>query len=120
MILNLTSSKMFTVDPDIRFANEYAVPKGTWRELWRRYKLLDYSNGDLRDYMFVKCARNISYKTMDRWILKSEVYTISNPLVHKGVRHVNSSIFNEYEKYVMDEVTKTLKYGGSQGSRIII
>lgn len=111
---------MFTTDPDTRFAKEYAVPKGTWRELWRRYKLLDYSNGDLRDYMFIKFARNLSYNTMQRWILRSEVFTISHPLVLKGVQHVNTSVFKDYEQYVMDEITRTFKYGGGQDSRILI
>lgn len=121
MIITLIQSKLFTQDPDVRFSREYVVPVGTWKELWRRYKLLDYSNGDLRDYLFVKHARNLSYNSMARWIQRSEVFTITNPLIKKGVQHVNTELFGEYEQYVMDELTKQLRYGGARkNSRTII
>lgn len=121
MIIALLHSKLFTQDPDIRFSKEYGVPLGTWKELWRRHKLLDYSNGDLRDYLFVKHARNLSYNSMSRWVQRSEVYTITNPLLKKGVQHVNTEIFGDFEQYVMDELTKQLRYGGAKAeSRTII
>jgi len=120
MILDLTQSKLFTVDPDIRFSREYLLPQGTWKELWRRYKLLDYSNGDLRDYLFVKHARRLSYRSMDRWIQRSEIYMLTRPVLERGAKMVNSEIFGAYEQYVMDELTKQLRNGGTASSRIII
>lgn len=120
MIINITKSKLFTLDPDIRFANEYALPHGTWIEVFRRYKLLNYSNGDLRDYVFIKHARNLGFNSMDRWIIRSEIYSIAKPLLRKGVQHVSSDIFGDLESYVMKELTKTLKSGSSGSSRSII
>lgn len=119
MILNLQDSKFFQ-DPDPRFAKEHALPLGTWKELWRRYKLLDYSNGDLRDYLFVKFARNLSYNSMERWIVRSEVYVIARPVLERGAIAVNSNIFGIYEQFVLDEVTKNLRFSGSIDSKIII
>lgn len=111
MILDITKSKIFKLDPSIRFSKEYGLPKGVWEEIWRRYKMLDYSNGDLRDYLFLKYARNVSHPAMSRWIYRGEIYLITNPLIKQGIIHVNSRIFGEYEEYVMNELVKPLKNG---------
>lgn len=120
MIIDLSQSKLFTIDPDIRFAKEYLLPPGTWKELWRRYKLLDYTNGDLRDYLFVKHARNLSFNSMNRWIIRSEIFMLSRPILEKGARMVNSGIFLEYEQYILDELVKTLRFNEGRESKAII
>lgn len=111
MILDITKSKIFKLDPSIRFSKEYGLPKGVWEEVWRRYKMLEYSNGDLRDYLFLKYARNVSHPAMSRWIYRGEIYIITKPLIEKGVQHVNSRIFGDYEEYVMNELVRPLKNG---------
>src|ERR1035437_21922 len=120
MILDITISKIFKLDPSIRFSKEYGLPKDVWHEVWRRYKLLDYSNGDLRDYIFLKYARNLNHTSMKRWINRGEVYMITNPLIKKGVIHVNSVIFGDYEEYVMNELVKPLRNGAISKSDSII
>lgn len=120
MILDLTKSKLFSIDPDLRFCKEYAVPIGTWTECWRRYKLMGYSAGDIKDFVFIKRMRSLSYTTIDRWIFRTEIYSIVNPHLKKGVKHVNSDIFKEYEQEVINELVKKLKTGESNNSNIII
>ena len=120
MILDITISKIFKLDPSIRFSKEYGLPKDVWHEVWRRYKLLDYSNGDIRDYLFLKYARNISWTAMTRWLNRGEVYMITKPLITKGVQNVNSCIFNDYEEFVMNELVKPLKNGASNKAESII
>lgn len=120
MIINITKSKIFKLDPSIRFSREYGLPKDVWLEVWRRYKLLDYSNGDIRDYLFLKYARNVTHESMRRWINRGEVYVISKPLIEKGVQHVNSVIFGDYEEYVMNELVKPLKNGAVRKAESII
>jgi len=120
MIINITQSKIFKIDPSIRFSKEYGLSKDVWKEVWRRYKLLDYSNGDLRDYLFVKYARNLGFDSMKRWIYRGEIYMIANPLIEKGVEHVNSCIFGDYEEYLMNELVKPLKNGANKKPKTII
>lgn len=120
MIINITKSKIFNLDPSVRFSKEYGLSKDVWGEVWRRYKLLDYSNGDIRDYIFLKYARNLNYMSMKRWICRGEVFMVSNPLIKKGVEHVNSQIFGDYEEYVMNELTKPLKNGAISKSDSIL
>jgi len=120
MVINITKSKIFKLDPSIRFSKEYGLPKEVWNEVWRRYKLLDYSNGDIRDYLFIKYARNLSFMSMSRWISRGEIYMITKPLIEKGVQHVNSSIFGNYEEYVMNELVKPLKNGAIRQAESII
>lgn len=119
MIINLRESKLFTLDPDVRFAKEYQVPLGTWKELWRRRELMDYTNEDLRDYLFIKYVRNLSNRTIERWINRSKIYIIARPFVQKGVVHANTEIFGDLEQYVLDDLTRSLRDGNAD-SRIII
>ena len=120
MIINLTKSTIFTLEPSVRFSKEYGLPKQAWTEVWKRYKLLEYSNGDIRDYLFLKYARNISWSAMNRWLARGEIYVITKPLIEKGVIHVNSSIFKSYEEYVMNELVKPLKNGATNKSESIL
>jgi len=120
MIIDITKSKIFTLDPATRFAKEYGLPKEVWAEVWRRYKLLEYSNGDIRDYVFLKYARNLGHPAMSRWIYRGEIYMIAKPLLEKGVVHVNSVIFGKYEEYVMNELVKPLKNGATTQAKSII
>jgi hypothetical protein len=113
MIIDLSKSKIFTLEPSVRFSKEYGLPKEVWNEVWRRYKFLNYSNGDIRDYLFIKYARNISYPAMGRWITRGEVYMIAQPFIKKGAVYVNSIAFCDYEEYVMNELTKPLKNGAT-------
>lgn len=120
MIINITISQLFTVDPAIRFSKEYGLPQDVWPEIWRRYKLLDYTRSDLHDYIFIKYARNLDNKAMRRWIERAEIYSITKPLVKMGVQHVNSSIFGDYEEYIMNELVKRIKDGGTSDSKSIL
>ncbi len=113
MIISIRKSDIFTKDPAVRFAREYAVPKDVWNELWRKYKLLDYSKADLRDFLFIKHARNLHPTTINRWITRGEVYMIAQPLIKKGVQNVNTEIFREYEEFLINELVKSLKYGAT-------
>ena len=108
------------MEPTIRFSKEYGLPKEVWAEVWRRYKFLEYSNGDIRDYLFIKYARNISWSAMNRWITRGEIHIITRPLIEKGVIHVNSVIFGDYEEYVMNELIKPLKNGATNKAESIL
>jgi hypothetical protein len=120
MILNIRKSNIFKTNPAERFAKEYQLPFEAWNEVWRRYKLLEYSHKDIKDYLFIKYARNLNPKSIDRWILRTEVYGIASPLIEKGVEHVNSEIFKQYEQQLMDYLFQTMKSSGQGQSRIII
>ncbi len=120
MIISLIDSQIFTCDPDLRFSKEYALPKGAWIEVWRRYKLLDYSLGDLRDFIFIKYGRNPNPSSIFRWVARTKIYEISNPLIKKGVRNVNTEIFGELEIYVINELVKPLKNGAKQRPKSVL
>lgn len=120
MIINIKNSKIFTDDPAARFAREYSLPQESWNELWRRYKLLEYTNGDIKDFMFMKYARNLHPSTVYRWIVRGRVYEILYPHIKNGVIHVNTEIFGDLEEIVINELVKPLKNGASKESKAII
>lgn len=120
MLIDLKKSNLFTKDPDKRFCEEYLVPLGTWMELWRRYKMLGYTQADLKDYFFIKYGRSMDFVTIARWIKKNEIYDIAKIVTERGGQMVNTDRFGEYEQYVIDEITKQMRYGSSKDSKIII
>ncbi len=120
MIIDLSKSKIFTQDPALRFAKEYALPKDTWDKIWRRYILLQYSNGDLRDYIFIRYGRNLHFMAMQRWIIRAKVYEIAQLDLKRGRTQANTVIFGELEEFVMNELVKPLRNGGNTKSKSII
>jgi len=109
MIILITKSELFTTDPDIRFAREYNVGVGIWRDLWRRYSILDYSQQEMSDYFTLKTGKPISKKGLKRWIMRTKLYTKTKHIVDKGCLSVNSEFFGDLEWFVIKELTRNMK-----------
>ncbi|NBW09217.1 MAG: hypothetical protein EBR82_14455 [Caulobacteraceae bacterium] len=120
MIIDLTQSRLFIVEPDDRFAKEFGLPKGIWRELWKRYTLMGYNQPEMREYLLIKTGRKISEGSVCRWIIRTKIYSVSNGILKMGAKHVNSEVFGEYEDYVIKEMTKHLRSGASKNTKAII
>ena len=119
MIIKITQSDLFCVDPSIRFANEYKVDKELWKEIWRRYTILDYSIEEMMDYFELKAKRQISRKGMKRWILRTKVYSKTKPVLDKGCEAVTSEFFGDIEWFVLKEVLKNLKSSVHKNPKIL-
>lgn len=117
MIINITKSKLFTTDPTIRFARQYKVPHDLWKEIWRRHKLLDYSISEMCEIYQIKSGKKIKRRKMDEWVFRSEVYTLTNGILNKGVQAVNSNFFGDLENRVVNEVLRHIKYGDAKDTR---
>lgn len=120
MIIHLLNSKIFTIDPAIRFGKEYNVDATLWNEVWRRHTLLEYTNGELCEYIHFKTNRNPRPESVRRWIIRTEIYCLANHATRMGVRVVQSEYFKQYEKHVIKELTRSMKFGASRDSRSII
>jgi len=120
MIIHIKKSILFTVDPDIRFAREYNLPKGTLKDIWRRYKLLDYTIGELCEFHLIKTGHKRSKKSMRRWMWRTEIYSMTLPIVNKGVETVNSSYFRHQEWKVIKELSKNLKSSVQGNTKTIV
>lgn len=120
MIIHLTKSQLFTVDPADRFAGEYGVSPKVWREMWRRYKLLDYTPVDLAAFYHFTIGSKISTRAINRWITRTEIYCLSTIVTQKGVRVVKSEYFKEFEQDVMKEITKHMRSGGTRSSNVLV
>lgn len=119
MIIKLTESKLFTKDPAIRFAEEYHISQDIWKELWRRYKLLDYSIPELCEIYYIKVGKPIKRRVMDEWMFRGQVYMMTHDKVKMGVQAVNSNFFGDLEQRVLNEVLHHLKYSNTSSSRIM-
>jgi hypothetical protein len=120
MIIHLTKSKLFNTDPDVRFSQEYELPLGIWKELWRRYKLMNYSTSELCEYYKIKTKKEINNRVINRWVRRSEIYMIARQFTNKGAETVVSSVFGDYEQEVLDELLKQMRWGGKGDSNSIV
>jgi len=109
MIISIQKSELFTVDPDLRFCKKYQVPSGTWRELWKRSKLLQYSYTELREYFYLKTKKQISQQNLKRWLERTEIYLRIEPIAKMGCEVVLSEYFGDLEWVVVEEITKNIK-----------
>ena len=120
MIIYLTRSDLFTKDPDVRFAKEHRLPRGVWTLLWSRYKLMDYTIPELCELLDIKGRKKVTPKTMNRWIWRSEIYSIAHPLIEKGAQVTNTELFREYELELCKEILKNYKSSVQHKNKILL
>lgn len=120
MIIHLTKSKLFTVDPSKRFAKEFNVPENVWSECWLKYKLYKFSREDLRNYVEYKIGRKPSSASIDRWVVRTEIYSIARKAFKMDARVVQSYFFGEYEQAVLKELLKNMRASVTKSSRSIV
>lgn len=120
MIILLEKSKLFTSDPADRFAREYQVKPRIWTELLRRHWLLQYDAAGLCGYFQFKTGRKLNPASLQRWIIRSEIYAKAQHVMHMGVRSVDSSYFGKYEPEVLEELTKNMKFSDKRDSRSLV
>lgn len=120
MIINLSKSNLFTLDPDLRFSLQYETPRGLWNLIFNRYKYLELEVPDLIQLYQIKTGKEIDYFAMRRWVWRTEVYRVAEPFVKKGAQTVISDIFGKYENDIIKELTKHIKRGATKDSKILI
>jgi hypothetical protein len=119
MLIKLHNSRLFDTSPAIRFGEQYQVPETLWTELWKRYKLLDYSIADLSDYFHLKSGKPIKRRYMKRWIFLNEIYILAKPARDMGANVINTELFGDLEDRVVEEITRHMKSGSTSNSRIM-
>ena len=117
MIIHIRKSKIFTIEPAKRFAKEFNVDDKVWIDCWLKYKRLGLSIPELCDYVHWKTGRKPSYNSISRWIVRTEIYSISREVVKMGACTVNSKFFGIYEQNVIDELVKNMKNSVTKSSK---
>lgn len=120
MLIHLTKSKLFTIDPSKRFGKEFNVDEHVWTDCWLKYKLYHFNKKELRDYVEFKTGRKPSISSIERWIIRSEIYTIARKALKMDAKVVQSYFFEKYEKQVIDELLKNMKSSVVKNSRSIV
>lgn len=109
MIINLKQSKLFTIDPDKRFAREYGLPEGLWNLIYRRHKILEYSIDELCELYQIKTGKKTTHLVISRWVWRSDVYNKASKALESGACTVVSSYFGDLEWSIIKELTKNLQ-----------
>jgi hypothetical protein len=120
MIIHLKKSKLFTVDPAIRFSREYNVSPKIWNEIWKRHGLLGYDTDGLCGYFQYKTGRKPNAESIRRWIVRTEIYCLANHVMRMGVETVMSEYFGRFEQDLIKELTRNMRYSGKRNSRSIV
>ena len=120
MLVKLLESKLFTVDPAIRFAKEYKVSPKLWNEIWKRHALLEYDIDGLCGYFQYKTNRRPNPRALRKWIVRTEIYCRANHIIRMGQRVVDSQYFAAFEQQLIEELTRNMRYSGHKDSRSIV
>lgn len=120
MIIKLLSSKLFTEDPAVRFGKEYNVSPKIWNEIWKRHLFYEYDSDGICGYFTHKTGRKANARSLQRWILRTELYCRAQEVITKGARVVDSSYFGRFEQELLDELTRSIRYEGKKDSRTIV
>jgi hypothetical protein len=119
MIIRLNQSDLFKTDPARRFAREYQVSEDVWKQLWKRYKHLEYTDAELCEVFLIKVGRPIGKRGMNRWMFRGEIYALTRPMIDKGVQNVTSKFFGKYEQRVVNIILDKMRAGVTRDSRIM-
>lgn len=120
MIINITKSILFTVDPDVRFARQYGNQEGTLKDIYRRYKILGYTVPELCDFYEMKTGKKSTQKSIKRWIWRTEIYIMALPAINSGAENVTSSFFKQHEWKVIKEILKNVKSSVHKKTKTLI
>ena len=113
MIIKVNQSQLFTTDPALRFADTYKVSEDIYRELWRRYRLLEYSIPELCEIFYIKVGHLINSRAMSEWMFRGKIYSKVIDKISKGAQAIDSEIFEELEQRVLNELFKHMNSGSS-------
>lgn len=114
MIIKVRHSQLFTTDPAIRFADEYKVSVDIYKDLWKRYRILDYTISELCEVFYIKVGRPIKDRTMREWIFRGRVYSKVADKIKEGAEAINSEIFEELEQKVLNDLFRHMKSGSTK------
>lgn len=120
MLVKLRNSQLLFHDPSKRFARTYGVPEQLWVELWKRYKVLEYSVPELVEYFNIKSHKSVRPRQIKRWLFLTEVFILTKPAREKGALVISTDMFGKLERKVIDELTRGMRECGSKKSNIIV
>lgn len=101
-------NQIFTDHPSIIFAKNMKVPIGFWNDLWRRYKDLEYKPSDLKDWYELKTGKEISEKTIRRYLVRTELYNQAQRMIHRGEYTVHIVYFTKHTEYLKPYIINDL------------
>lgn len=120
MLIKLDKSKLFTIEPAIRFAKEFGVGEDIWIKCWLKYKVLGLSVPELCEYVHLKTGRKPSYNSINRWIVRTEIYSLAKEVTKQGVNTVRSEYFDIYEENVLKELVRNSNFSVKMENKNIV
>lgn len=98
------TSPTFTVKPHVRFSQTMDTPEDFWLDMWHRYRNLEYSKLDLKEWFEYKLRKHISIKTIGRWIVRQELYDDARMAVRRGAKEVSVDYFKAHGNRNIDKI----------------
>lgn len=91
----------FQIDPDERFSKSMKVPRGFWNNMYQKHKFWGYKQTELREWFNFKTKRTISRNSVDRWIVRHEMFIDATKAVKKGYKSINLGFFRRNHDYLV-------------------
>ena len=105
MIISL-DRRLFKEDPVYRFSRSFKCTPDTWRNVWRKHKILDYSEDEAYEYLVFILRVNIRKERFKRWVKRTEAYNKAQVAIKKGATQVKKEYFGNLQEFVLREITK--------------
>jgi hypothetical protein len=97
---------IFKEHPTVIFSKNMKVPVGFWNDLWRRYTFLEYKPSDLQDWFELKIGKEISEKTIRRYLIRQELFNRAQLMIRKGEETVHIRHFTKHQEYLKPYMIK--------------
>lgn len=100
------NSRLFKDDPAKRFSDSFKCDPEVWRRVWQKYKFLDYTRDEAKEYLVLILKVPIHTQRFDRWVERTEIYLKAQIALKDGVQEVSSDFFGKHKDFVEKETTK--------------
>jgi len=101
--------RIFKTDPAKRFAKYHKCDENTWRNVWYKYKMLEYTKNEAKEYLTLLINTPVTHKKFNRWVERTEVYLKSQIAIQKGAITIHTDFFGKHKTFVEKELTKNNK-----------
>lgn len=105
MLISL-NRRLFKEDPVYRFSRSFKCHPDIWRNVWRKHKILDYTEDEAYEYLVFILRINIRKERFKRWVKRTEAYNKAQLALNKGAKEVTKDYFGNIQEFVIREIQK--------------
>lgn len=112
MIIRL-SHKLFSENPDKKFARKTGLPEGVLTDLWRMREMNGLDERFVLEWLNLKYNKQVVGRTLRDYLMRVKVYKLAKNLIEMGVHDINIAeydAFAPYRSFILREINCHHRY----------